>query len=676
MNYTSYKQRGVGLVEVLVSLVILAAGLLSVATLHTNIIANSNESKTKNEAIIIAQSRIEELRNFSDGINTINEFEAQFPEVVKGNSTSITGVNANFTRIESIADVNSVKDITVYVTWSDKNNVAQEVLINSSIAWQRPRSVGDSLADDFEPLIPSATGRARLGDGTVDLDTVTTLATGDGMFLYNSLDGDYRLVDNQGVIVLTLLDACDLGTGVCTDFVKISGRVYIDNDTQRSLTPGNVFVKASDAAFCQQYYFDDASPPVLHEIVSGASSAKQTSPSSDYTYYNYTCYLGGGWHGNIGIILSGGISQSDKICQGDPTSIDAFADPVIAARRVYRGMTYKIDGSGDAIVDGNGDIIYYSIGVSDALELPASGDSTHDFVISSLNVNDTTGDKCISEGVMVRADSYYSPDEVLSIIPGTLFQGIPTDFYCLNQDASYIDNFDAAVFDLYASCPFDPSDPPSERHIISGTVLVNTNFSIDSEVAAMYVNTSDGSGNCQTAAFTKPSSTQYSLAYECDVYDWGRGWDGYIQLNTDYSIMSCEHYREVHSAITNDFSAGNNICNMGDILTVSGAVAVNGNKNLILAETTDAGGQCQVAGDGASYACNSDILISDAQWSGRLTFTSSNGSKLCISDPVLSAGTFLISDGASNIAWLDLTSVDTGNLVIALQVIANNGVCP
>ncbi|WP_157826783.1 type IV pilus modification PilV family protein [Colwellia sp. 12G3] len=687
MIVTNDKQRGVGLIEVLVSLVILAVGLLSVATLHTSIIGNSNDNKAKNEAIIIAQSRIEALRNFSNGINTTDEFEAAFVVVDKGNSTNITGINAAFTRTESIADANSAKSITVYVKWNDNHSDAQEVSIDSSIAWQKPRSVGDLSSEASEPLIPSATGRARLGDGTLTLaelnaaiTTGAAKATDDGMFLYDSLDGQYRLVDKDRTIVLTLIDACDLAGGNCTDFVKISGRVYIDNATQSSLTTGDVFIQASDAAFCQQYYLD--SDGNAQELLPVANSDMKT-PNNDYTYYNYTCYLGGGWHGNIGIILSGGITQKDKVCQGDPTSLDAFADPVIAARRVYRGMLHKEDGNGDIIVDANQQPIYYSIGVADALVLPAAGDAGHDFIISSLNINDTEGFKCKSEGIMVRDDSYYSRADLEyntppGTTPGKLFEGIPTDFFCLNQNADYIDSFDDTVFSMDASCPFDPSDPPSIRHVISGKVLVNTDLSIDSDIAAITVNTSDGSGNCVIAAFTKPSSTQYSLSYKCDVYDWGTGWDGYIQLNTDYSIMACDHYREAYNTITNDISAGDNICNIGDVLTVTGAVVVNGTKVLTSATTDDNGGQCVVASDGASYACNSDLLATGVQWSGRLTFQT-NGSKLCISDPVLpvgSVGTFAIVDGASSTAWIDLMNVDKGNLVLALEVIQNNGNCP
>jgi len=674
MTFKRINQRGIGMIEVLASLVVLAAGLLSVATLHTKIINQSHESKAKNEAIAIAQARIEELRNYSADVTTEDEFNTEYAVITKGNSTGVSGINAAFTRKESIADANNVKELIVYVSWSDRTNDAQEVSLNSSVGWQKPRSVGDSSAnDDFEALVPSATGRARLGDGTIDLEAekggANLISNGDLMWQFNSQDGDYRLVDGDGTIVLTLLDACDLGTGQCTEFVRISGKVYIDKTTQNRMIPGDVFVKASDAAFCQQYYIDGNGDP--QQVESGTTTALQTTPYGDYAYYNYTCYLGGGWHGNIGIILDGGLSQSDKICQGDPTSANAFEQPKIAARRVYRGMTYKIDGNGDPIRE-NGDIVYYSIGIADALELPVSGASGHDFVISSLNVNDTTGDKCISEGVMVRTDSYDNS------VAGALFEGVPTDFFCFNQDSSFIDNFDAAVFEINPNntCPFDPSDPPSERHVISGTVLVNTNQTIDSTINAIYVNTSDGAGNCSIDAFTKPTTTQYSLNYSCDVYDWGSGWDGYIQLNTDYGIMACSPFQETFTGISSDQGASGHLCTTGSILTVAGNVTPNGNKVLTLAQTSDAGGQCTVAADGASYSCYSDIIASGAQWTGTLSFVSSNGSKLCISDPILATGSFSILDGTSENASIYLAGVDSGVISLGLQVIANNGTCP
>ncbi len=359
--------------------------------------------------------------------------------VTGSNPTPITGVNAAFIRTETIANANEAKSITIDVTWSDINSDdRQTVSIDSSIAWQKTSQIAAPIDSNVDPLIPSSTGRAKLGDGTLtlaELDAAT--ATDDGMFLYDSLDGQYRLVDKNRTIVLTLIDACDLDTKVCTDFVKISGRVYIDN-TNANVPPGELFVKASDAAYCHQYLDNN------DELLAGDTTANTTT-NGNYTYYNYTCYLGGGWHGNIGIIKKGGINPSDKdvICQGDPTSGDAGKDAVISAKRIYRGMLTK-----------TGTTQYTSIGVKDALVLPATGDAGHDFVISKYN-STVTADKCKNE-VMVR------PDSAIGGISGKLFEGVPTDFFCLNQNVNYIDLTGGVPtgYTLENPCPINLSNTP------------------------------------------------------------------------------------------------------------------------------------------------------------------------------------------------------------------------
>lgn len=674
MIFNRAKQNGIGLIEVLVSLVVLAAGLLSVATLHLNVIELSSDNKSRAEAMTMAQQRLEELRNYSADVASKAEFDLAYADISNGNSTSGTGINTSFTRTESITESAGTKDLSVSVTWSDAQGDSQTVVLNSSVGWQSPRAVGDVVGDSFDSLVPSATGRARLGAGKIaDYSHAVRVRQDTGlMSIYESGTGEYLLVDNDsdGTVVLTLLDACDLSgaTAVCTDFVKISGRVYIDTTTHRSLAAGNVYVKASDAAYCQLYYIDGSGDE--HEVLPGSSSTNNTTSNGDYNYYDYTCYLGGGWHGNIGIILQGGISQSDKVCQGDPVSGDVWRHPEIAARRVYRGMTHIPVMVNGAPVDKT----YFSIGVADALELPAAGAAGHDFVISSLNVNATTGDNCISAGVMVRTDS------IVNGVPGALFEGVPTDFFCLNENSGFVDRFNTAIYTLDPNCPFDPSDPPSQRHVITGTILVNSSLNVDSTVAAMDVNTSDGLGNCTVASYTKPTASQYAVTYNCDVYDWGTGWQGYIQLNTDYSVMACTPFRESFTAVTSASTATGHDCVTGSILTVTGSVTGsvtnNSNKKLSNAETTDSSGLCSVASDGLSYSCFTDVLGFGTTWTGILSFTSDNGSTLCIYDPTLSSGSFSISDGTGTSASIYLQNVDPGTLALNLVVLGNNNTCP
>ena len=189
MKHNRFNQRGIGMIEILVSLVILAVGLLSVATLHVNIINQSHESKARSEAIAIAESRFETMRNFGSAMKNIVDFNEAFTEVTAGNSTPIPGTNAAFTRTETITDRNDAKEISVYVKWTDINDDAQEVVVNSSIAWVSSRSSGDVIDPLGAPLIPSATGRARLGDGTMETGS-PTVSTGDGMSLYDREDGE------------------------------------------------------------------------------------------------------------------------------------------------------------------------------------------------------------------------------------------------------------------------------------------------------------------------------------------------------------------------------------------------------------------------------------------------------------------------------------------------------
>lgn len=58
-----HHQQGVGLIEVLVTTVVIAIGLLAVASLQGTFISSSASNKTRSEALVLAEQKIEELRN-------------------------------------------------------------------------------------------------------------------------------------------------------------------------------------------------------------------------------------------------------------------------------------------------------------------------------------------------------------------------------------------------------------------------------------------------------------------------------------------------------------------------------------------------------------------------------------------------------------------------------------
>lgn len=623
--------RGFGIIEILVTLGILTVGILGVTQLHSVITAQSAENKSRQEALMVAQARIETLRNYTNTVTDEASFNTTYANVTAGNSTTVTGVNATYTRTETIAanTGGNGKAVSVDVSWTNSKGDTQSVSLATQITYIPPRSQGDTALASSSASVTSPTGRARLGDGTLPTGAATT-SNGDGTALYKDGSTDLRLATGN-TVVLTLSQACVVATGVCKDFVKIKGRVYIDNTTYSSLVPGTVFVVASDAAYCSRYFTANGTTTAM----TSTTTTVNTTATGSYKYFDYTCYLGGGWQGNIGVVLGAGNQSSDKFCMGDPTTITQYKDPIVATRRVYRGMLYKFKSQSNGGVSYNGTYVepvtgsnlerLYSKGIADSTELPVpnSGDKTHDFVIGngSSTVCGSTHSSNATAGILTRTDSS----------SGTLFTGMPTDFFCLNN--GYLDTFDTAVYGYTTTCPFNPSNPPSSRHTLTGTIrLTTTQSTANAALAAdLTADTSDGPANCSiTAAATWNAAGYYQKTYSCDIYDWGNGWNGTVDVvypAADATLMTCTTSRLTFTSVTaattstgTDFTT----CATGTYSVISGTVTVSGNRKLSTA-TVSPSGTCSVATSQTSYTCTSPALQSGQTWSPTITFTPTSG---------------------------------------------------
>jgi type II secretory pathway pseudopilin PulG len=508
-------QRGFTLVEALVAFGVTAAGLLAVASFQGALVTDSAYNKARTEALSLAQQKIEEFKHYThaDEDNFIDDngdgaMDADGPY----QDPAINGQNAVFTRSWDLATASQGKRIDVSVSWVDSSNVGQSVFLAATMPWISPRAGADQLTEALPPLLDAPTGRAMTGEGTLadypNVNPVPVSGPGDdGLSTYQN-EENLLLVDNQDRVLLTLLDACNTDTQLCTEFVKISGTVYVDTDGTNQAAD-ETYIIPSDAAHCERW------------VPSGTLANPPATASGDYEYYNYTCYLGGGWHGNIGFLIApGGIKQTDKVCQGDPTSFNAWEEPVIALRRAYRGMLSWTD---------SGQTFYESHGIKDATVLTG-----HDFVLTSLAASQTDGSYC--EGLdapMTRTDSAM----------GALFEDVPTDFFCLNKDfdgdqvPDYLDGYDTGLYSAATTCPFDPTDPPVDSHTISGVVVVLTADLLD--LSAFEVVTSDGPGNCKWTTPFASIADGYAGVYSCTVYDWGSGWSGYVQIQPNSTELYC-----------------------------------------------------------------------------------------------------------------------------------------
>lgn len=672
-------QRGFTLVEVMVAFTVLAFGLLTVAGFQSKLVSGSSLNKARSEAISLAQQKLDQIRNYTDEATLVANLEGRAPvagetfpaDVSDGNypddgaggvaPESLPGINAAFERQWSVIVAGEVADVAVTVSWEDPRQGTQSVSLGTALTWKNPRG-GAIIAEASEPKVPSATGRAQLGSGEVSVSDIPDAARHDnGITAAGDFDNDddYELVDltteedGMARVVLTLRGACNTDSGECTDFVRVKGRVYIDNTTS-SLEPADVYVLASDAAYCAR------------EL-----SNATTTATGDYTYYDYTCFLGGGWHGNIGVVssVSNTVAQA---CVGDPDATadgaDAWKRIELVRRRVYRGMIHKFtdSGSGAPVQDSDGNIMYYAVtnadgdnlifsrGIADAVRLPdaAFRPAGHDFVILGGNPNQTTVDDCV--GALTRTDA----------VSGSLFNGVPGDFVCLNNDAipnTYADGVDPNSYseyldpfredDVYRApndCPFDPSDPPSYRYEISGDISTG-----GTTPDSMQVVTSDGTENCR---WTISGGT---TSYECDIYvredaDGNlNGWNGTITVKPAANFLCAPpdaHPVDETTAYTNpaaqeydnklsDISGENYTCQVLASPQVTGTISAPGSDlRGATIEVDDPTAECTFTPPGDSAIVEADGPVDEATftckliepsvgagWSGTITFVPPEG---------------------------------------------------
>jgi len=686
MKIFRHKNSGFGLIEILVTLGVLSVGILGVTTLHGVIARQSSDNKARAEALNIAQSRLEEMRNYTNQAASLAGFNTLYADTTGyGNSATIDRTNATFTRSELIDTTGTVKSVTVKVDWTDPSGDTQSVNLGTEFSFVSPRKVGDSALTATEEKVASPTGRAKLGDGALDQDEQdAATSNGDGTSEY--VRGLDRLLAVGSDVVLTLVEACQTEGGTCADFVRINGRIYIDRDQLGNLNPGDVHIIASDAAFCARHYIPSGGVEADRVPVANTDTATVNTSgnsSGEYTYFDYTCYLGGGWYGNIGILVSGNTGWDG--CVGDPTSIQTYAQPVRASRRVYRGMLYKDDMSEmDGKEKDSGGVLvqYYSQGVGDSVELPVpmSGDATHDFVLTGAFSTAQLGNAnpCMNLGPMTRADSNVNGTA------GDLFAGMPDDFYCLNDGygntLSTLDtiptNFGVENSVGYGNtCPYNPADPPATLHHITGSISMTAADTDENDVLADGLNafTSDGPGTCILGSVVVGGGT-YSRTYDCVVFDWAttvnnvevlNGWTGYIEVDYDQSSMSCDPNRinftaQTANSANNDFSN----CSPGSFIFFSGTV-IDAPNNRVLSTVTisDVGGSCSLAADGLSFSCLTDeFAMGITDWTGTLSLTTDANIVCTATSTGANPGVFSYTNEPSGFVDLQITlSNNTGS---------------
>ena len=122
-----YKLAGFGLIEILITIVVIGVGLLTIAGLYSRTMSASVVSKQRSEAVVIAESMLEQLRG------------TVYANIVSGNDSiaavSGSGSSATYQRNWTVtSNVNpTYKNVAMTITWSDSQGATQTVSLVTRI---------------------------------------------------------------------------------------------------------------------------------------------------------------------------------------------------------------------------------------------------------------------------------------------------------------------------------------------------------------------------------------------------------------------------------------------------------------------------------------------------------------------------------------------------------------
>lgn len=390
-NVLRYRTRGFALLEALIALVLILVGLVAVSQLQSVSLFGAGEGRTRAEAAHLAQQRLEQLRNMI--------VEGDFTALASsGAPQTVNGVNAVFeTRWDVAAHaVPDARELRVWTTWTDSRGVAQRFDLATVVAWD------DSMSSAY----PFAGGGGNPVAPTGGAERIAGLPGGLPNPVVNQ-DGSEIYVDPDTLVTywkhgdnVLMLRAKD---GVAQEFTKIAGRVLFDPAVANDLPAANeVLVRLSSEGEC----------------VFTNTGTLPTTTDGGFKYFSYTCYVGPGWYGNVGVNIYS--NKVPNVCVGDSgfnggqangTTISAHPWP--ASVRTYRGFRSTATTSGYQSTGVKGGTQYGTIG--NAGPDAAMTFLNHDFLLTKIPKKGSCATQMPASLFAANAGSYVciTPDQYL-----------------------------------------------------------------------------------------------------------------------------------------------------------------------------------------------------------------------------------------------------------------------
>jgi hypothetical protein len=180
------------MIEVLITVAVMAVGLVSVARFNNFIVQEGNETRSRTEAILLAQDQLEQMRSFIDltGYSALSSGLQTLGPVSLNPDVAIVGLHNLYTRNWSVTldatNPTHAKVINVVVSWPNlQGHVTADttVSLTSVIADNNP-STSALAMKDLSSYSTTTTNGGNGGTGgnesTTGDDTTTTTDTSGG----------------------------------------------------------------------------------------------------------------------------------------------------------------------------------------------------------------------------------------------------------------------------------------------------------------------------------------------------------------------------------------------------------------------------------------------------------------------------------------------------------------
>ncbi len=276
MCQKKHSHNGFSMAEVLITLAIMSIGLVALAKFQGMVMQGGSLSKQRTEAAALGQQGLEALRSFA---RPTGSGELDYDEIVSGTDT-VAGESATYTRTWTVAENTdpNYKTISMVVSWTDQDNVSQQISLGSRINSGDPERSGSlfvlaTLAAVDTPILPPTNpppyngvpdSAIDNGDGTSDYNYAGYTLT------YDNSTGEITHID--GLAVFFINGSITIATG---------GTAPRSNIDEIGVTPSHI-----------------AGSAVCLDNNAGA----------------YTCAVTDGWSGSV-VLASPDISnRGDKVC--------------------------------------------------------------------------------------------------------------------------------------------------------------------------------------------------------------------------------------------------------------------------------------------------------------------------------------------------------------------------